>query len=277
MSIKLIATDLDGTLLSGSLSVSKANKRAMEKAFVAGITTVIATGRAETTIPDAVREIRGIQYLVTSNGAKILDFDSGELVYEKYINAASIELIWPIIEREGVMTEVFIDSTPYVDEVDYLKFADFGVPDDYLEYFKTSRKAVPDVKSYMKENLHRIENINFMFSDTSLRVDIYNELLELRNQSQGFDLTSSFYFNVEIGGTGVNKGDAIEYLAERLGYDRDEIMCIGDNYNDIDMIQYAGTGIAMGDAPSEVRQAADYIVADSDLDGVAEAIKQFAL
>jgi Cof subfamily protein (haloacid dehalogenase superfamily) len=266
--IKLVATDLDGTLLDGSASLSGANLRALECCADNGITIVVATGRSLTTVPEAVRAIRGLQWLVCSNGAKIYDNVSGELLYAKYLSAEAVDYVGGIIRDASIMKEVFWRGTPYTDKLSYENPASFGVPERSIEYIHKTRRPVDGVADFTFAHADEIENINFIYRDKAHGLELFHAL----SGTELYTLTSSLAFNYEIGGVGVDKGRALEFICARLGINSAEVMAIGDSSNDIAMLKFAGVGVAMESASHEVRQAADVITLANDEDGVAFAI-----
>ena len=275
--IKLIATDLDGTLLDHQMILSEDNRIALERAAKNDIIVVVATGRSFLSIPDQVKEIKGIKYAVTANGAKIHDITTGELIEGSYISADTISLVWDILKKKKIMLEVFVNGRPYVDSWDYVNPQIFGTTESYLKYFMSSRKPVEDIYRFIKENNTGIENINLLFRSSKDRMKTLSVLQDIKEEKPVFTLTSSFPFNLEIGGYMVDKGGAIEKLCKRHSIKRENVMCIGDNFNDMSMVGFAGIGVAMEDAASEVIALADFVTKSSGESGVAFALKKFAI
>lgn len=275
--IKLIATDLDGTLLDYQMILSNENKVALEKAAEKGIITVIATGRSFLSIPDEVREIKGIKYAVSANGAKIFDFETNELIDGQYIDPSAIDAVWDVLNTSGIMLEVFVDGSPRVFNWDYVNPQIFGSTESYIKYFQASRKPVEDIFQYIKEHKAEIENINLVFRSPRERIHILEELERIQSEHDNFAITSSFPFNLEIGGYQVDKASAIEKLCSIHNIDRENVMCLGDNNNDSSMVDFAGLGVAMADAVDEVKAVADFVTKKSSESGVAFAVNKFVL
>lgn len=273
--IRLIATDLDGTLLDYGMTLSPENKEALEKASERGIMIVVATGRSFLSIPDYVREIKGIDYAVTANGAKTHEFPSGRLVDGQYISANAIDAVWEILNKNGIMLEVFVEGRPYVHNWDYVNPQIFGTTESYLKYFMASRKPVEDIFSFIKDHKGRIENINLVFRSPQDRMDTLSELEKIQDRSGNFALTSSFPFNLEIGGYNVDKATAIEKICRMHDILPENVMCLGDNSNDAGMVEFAGIGIAMEDAVPDVKKVADFVTKSSSESGVAFAVEKF--
>ena len=118
-----------------------------------------------------------------------------------------------------------------------------------------------------------VENINLIFTDMNHRVETYNYISEKYN----VEITNSIGNNLEIGAKGCSKGEALEFLAGLLGINMSEVMCLGDNDNDRDMIRRSGIGIAVKNADEKLKNSAGYIVSSNNEDGFAEAVERFVL
>ncbi|MCL2110827.1 MAG: Cof-type HAD-IIB family hydrolase [Clostridiales bacterium] len=271
---KLVAMDLDGTLLTSKRELTDANSRALRTLADRGVVLAIATGRSRSSIPDTISSLYGVRYLITANGSKIFATEPEELVYEKYIMVKAIEYIAPFFSDDEVMCEVFWDGAPHVEESRFEAARDYGVPRWFSDYFFSSRKPLKDFEAAVYANIDRLENINFVFGrdDVQERVRAF-----LSERTDLYELTSSFPFNYEIGGLGVSKGAAVDFIAKREGLLPSETLCIGDNHNDVKMIEYAGIGIAVENAVPAALAAADLITEDCDNSGVAAALKALGM
>lgn len=264
----MVATDLDGTLLDSTMGLPAENKAALERCAQDGITIVVATGRSLMTVPEAVRNIRGLKWLVCSNGAKIYDNVTGEQLYARFLSAEAVAHVSELIRDASIMKEIFWQGVAYTDKVSYEHSDNFGVPARSQDYIRRTRRPVDGIADFAFEHIHEIENINFIYGDTIQRLKILNAL----SGSDLYTLTSSFSFNFEIGGIGVSKAGALEEICAQLNINASEVLAIGDNSNDLSMIEFAGIGVAMQDATHDVRQAADTVTLANDDLGVAFAI-----
>jgi Cof subfamily protein (haloacid dehalogenase superfamily) len=273
MTIKLIASDLDGTLLGRDMRLSVANKDAIMRTIGAGVHFVVATGRSLFSVPEEVRNIAGIQYLITSNGAAIHDNATGERIYARYLSEEAVRSVWHLIEDPSIMKEVFWEGTPYTAADCYAAPMRYGVPERALAYIRETRRPIPDIAAFTEAHIAALENINFNFSSPESQAYIRAQLMG----STLYTLTSSLAHNFEIGPIHVDKGVAVAHIADLLGIKTEEILCVGDNENDASMIAYAGIGVAMANGAEEAKWVADYIAPANTEDGVAEAIKKFVL
>jgi Cof subfamily protein (haloacid dehalogenase superfamily) len=268
--IKLVATDLDGTLLTREMGLSHENREALERCITEGITVVVATGRSLSSVPEQVRRIRGLEWLVCANGAKIYDNVTEEQLFSDCLSREAIDAVWDIIEDATVMKEIFYNGVPYTSALAFEHLEDFGVPDHFADYVRATRKPVEDLTAFTREHIDEIENINFIHSSDEEKIPLLHKLAAHRAL---YTLTTSLPFNFEIGGAGVDKSKAVDFICRKLGIRQDEVMCIGDNNNDVAMIEYAGVGVAVENAVAAAREAADFITTAHDKDGVAFAIE----
>ncbi|MDR1271414.1 MAG: HAD family hydrolase [Clostridiales Family XIII bacterium] len=269
--IKLIATDLDRTLLDSEHRLPEKNLQAIKRCIENGIEVVIATGRVLPSIPEQVRGIEGIRYYITANGAKVWDVADGIELYSRYLSPEAFESIVPLIDDATHMVEIFTGDKPYISRAAYDDPISFGIPEWFEPYIKATRTPVEDFKAFGREHYDSIENINFIFKDDEGEQYFRDRL----TRTDLYALTQSFAFNFEIGGKGVSKAAALELICSRVGVDPKHTMTFGDNLNDVSMIEFAGVGVAVSNAVPEARAAADYVTAASEDGGVADAINKF--
>ena len=269
----MVALDLDGTLLTSDRKVTERTRRAFAACRERGVYIVISTGRAYTSLPEDVREMSEISYAITSNGAHICYAGTGESIYDDYLHPAAVREAARLYEELDCEIEIFIDGQAYVDESYYNYVRDHGCAYRSAEYVLWSRKPVKDIAAYLLDNEDRIENVNFCFRTVDM-LDDARGMLEAIPYST---VTSSFPNNMEVGGPNTSKKTALQELLRILGISPEELMCCGDAPNDIRMIEFAGLGVAVGNAWGGTKEHADYITASNDEDGVALAIEKFVL
>lgn len=273
MSIKMVALDLDGTTLTSSREVTQRTLEAFRRAAEKGVHIVVSTGRPFTSLPDNITSVPSIEYAITSNGAHINRINTGESVYDSYLSQAAIDRITELYDKFDVQLEVFFDGQAYMDESFYNYIKKYGCEYRSAEYLLWSRKPLANIVDVMRDNSDRIENVNFSFRTTELLEAARDEIEAIPEAT----ITSSFPNNLEIGGPGTSKRAALTELTRMLGIDRSELMCCGDAPNDIAMLEYAGLGVAVGNAWGGTKDHADYITGTNDEDGVAQAIEKFVL
>ncbi|MGL5478542.1 MAG: Cof-type HAD-IIB family hydrolase [Clostridium sp.] len=272
MSIKLICTDMDGTLLKDQKIISKKNLEAIDKAINKDIIVAITTGRVYKSAKLYADEIGLKTPIIALNGAYIGD-SNGETIYK---NPLTKEMA-----REFFEVSVKCGLNPYFT-------TEFGIiskgelPETHV--YKIINKELEKEKQIELIVMDDIEEILSKYGDELLKgvcADKNNmeKVLEARNIIENSDIekevVSSWPDNFEIMNIGSSKGEAVKKLAEYLKIDLKDVMCIGDSENDISMIKCAGVGVAMGNGTEDVKLASDFITDTNINDGVSKAIETF--
>ena len=271
--IKMIGMDLDGTLLTSEKKLLPYTREVLRKAVDQGIVVLVATGRPYTGIPEELREFPGMRYALTSNGARIVDTWTKEVLIEQLFPIQSARKALEITDKYDTLLEVYFDGQGYVDEKLYAQVERFHHNPFMWEYFRTTRKPVPSLEELIKSKNKDMDKIQILFSSMEDRKTAWEEL----SKYDEFEMVNSLGYNIEINAAGVNKGVGLIRLGEMLGIRKEEIMACGDSDNDIAMLQEAGFGVATANAIDDVKAVADYITGTNDEEGVARAIEKFAL
>jgi Cof subfamily protein (haloacid dehalogenase superfamily) len=271
--IRMVALDLDGTTFNSAGDITEHTVRTLEEAAEAGAHIVVSTGRSYASLPQFIKEVSGIEYAITSNGAHVNLMHSGEEIYSDYLDPEAVERIAELKIETGADIEVFIHGRAYTDESYYEDVKENGCPYRNAAYVIWSRRPVPDVTSMMLEHKHEIENVNFIFPTLEMLEEAKPILCAMDNAN----VTSSFINNLEVGGPNTSKKTALLWLTDKLGVSTDELMCCGDAPNDAAMLDLAGIGVAVANAWGGLKEHADYITESNDDDGVALAIEKFVL
>ena len=267
--IKLIAIDLDGTLLNSKKEISARNKEALGKAKAAGVKIVICTGRPLTAIGtylDALNLRDNGDYSITFNGGLVQKNDTGEIIEKASMPVENIHDLYELAKSLNVPLDILSDGL----------VLQLPTTQDYKSLYSQLNKLL----TYESYELAQL---------TADR--IYNKAVVAVDQTyldeQIKKIPSPFYDRYEIIKTrsnllefmpkGITKAYGISLLARDLGIKQDEIMTIGDEENDLPMIEYAGLGVAMENAVPRVKSLADVITDTNDNDGVAQAVEKFVL
>lgn len=273
MDIRMIALDLDGTTLRSDGRLSGFTKNVLEEAIEKGIHVAIATGRTVTSITDEVRSVSGLKYLITSNGAVTIDNLTGDVISSEFVTEDTVLKAAEILEGEELMVEACIDGFAYADSFYYnlAKRGKLGFRNQ--QYVTATRTPVDSILDFMVKNKERVENININFRNPEDREAFRTKLMCLENAT----LTSSFKYNIEIGGKNTSKANALKKLCQILSITPEQIMSFGDSPNDWDMMSISGYPVAVGNAVSEIREKAWLLCPSNDDDGVAVTIKEYIL
>lgn len=270
--IRLLALDLDGTTLRSDGSLSEYNRTALMEAYEAGIHIAAASGRSHVSLPEDILSLPCVEYAVTSNGAVVYDMKKKERLRVCYLKAASVEGLLDIAEEAGVMVEGFLDGIPY-SQWDYVEDpVRFGANLETVAYVRRTRRPVEDIYSFLRLHKEELESLDLI---TGIRQK--KEVLRKRIQREVKDiyLTSAVPVLLEVSDSHGGKASGLEYLAGRLGIERSEIAAFGNAENDLDMMVWAGWGIAVANAPESVRIQADEVTESNDEDGVGHWIRRY--
>lgn len=275
MGIRLIATDLDGTLLDDKKQVPERNMQALQECAARGIVIVPATGRTVRGIPDRIRELPGVRYVITTNGAVVADLeenrviDSCRLTMEKAVEIMELAAESP----DEIMYDAYIDGDGFTMERFLSNVRYYVKTEGMEELIRKTRQVVPDTIQYVRDQAKEVDKINFFFVD----MDAKERMRETLKTVGGILVTSSIPNNLEINAAGADKGGALLRLASYLNMEPAETMAFGDGENDLSMMEKAGIGIAMENGEKSVRNAADYVTLTNEEAGVAAAIEKFIL
>lgn len=273
MNIKMIGLDLDRTTLRSDHEMSKETEDVLRQATEQGIHIVIATGRSFHSMPPSVHRIKGIEYTVNSNGAEIRELKNSKTIYNNYIAASEVANIVEFLKAKDFSVEFFNDGKAYISTEQYENVRDGRAQKRAREYVLETRNPVDNIYEFAMEHKNAIENINVFFDTDKEKHETWQQAKIFKNVT----LTSSLPDNIEFGGISTSKANALLYLAEKFDIKREEIMCCGDSLNDKEMLEMAGFAVAMENACDEIKEIADYVTDTNDNDGVAKAIKKFAL
>lgn len=270
--IRLLALDLDGTALRSDGSLSEYNRTALMEAREAGIHIAAASGRSHVSLPDEILSLPCVEYAITSNGAVVYDMKRKERLQVYYLKAASVEGLLRIAEEAGVMVEGFLDGVPY-SQHDYVEDpVRFGANPEAVAYVRRTRRPVEDIYSFLRFHKEELESLDLITG-----VPQKKEALRKRIQKEVKDiyLTSAVPMLLEASDSHGGKASGLAFLAGRLGIGSSEVAAFGNAENDLDMILWAGRGIAVANAPETVRMRADEETESNDEDGVGRWIRRY--
>lgn len=269
-SIGLIALDLDGTLLDSHKCLSERNRQALLRCAQMGIQIVPATGRAVDGIVSSVRELPGVNYAITTNGAAVADVANGRSLKRCTLsNDKALEII-DIIKTYNVMYDPYVEGRG-ISQPEFIEhMEEYGLSPVMQSMVLATRDVVPDIYRHVAECRKDVEKINIYVSNLEDREPLREKLSGV----EGIVISSSLYNNLEINAEGATKGNALMWLAEYLGINCSKTMAFGDGENDITMLKAAGIGVAMENGLEEAKSAADEITLTNDKDGVAIAIER---
>lgn len=288
---KLVAIDLDGTLLNSYGVVSEKNKKAIQKAIQKNIEIVIASGRPISSAKTFAIETGANNYAICGNGSVLYDVKNDIVLYSKFIEKQKTLQIIKICEENSIFYNIYTENLTIAKSLNYnilyYNNENRKKPDDK----KTNIKIIDNIYDYVK-NSEDIEilKITICDEDNIIFSGIIKKLREIKDIdvldvqhmakkliTSGTEEKQIEYHYTEITSKDVNKWNTLEVLAKMLKIEPNEIVTIGDNINDKIMIEKAGLGIIMENSAPYMKEFADVIVSSNNEDGVAEALEKYVM
>ena len=267
---QLIALDMDGTLLNSKKQLSEGNRAALERAAAAGKQIALSTGRCRPELADYLTQIPGIRYLDCSSGALVYDLKEQKEICARRIHPKLIEAFIRYALENDLMVHL-LDQKSYVwiRQLHQMEYYGMGVYQSLFARICTPLDQI--LEDYLAQPFP-VEKFNF-----------YHPSLEAREhtrkwiEQQQFPVTMAYseISSLELTAAGVDKGVGLAMLRTKLGIDRMHVIAFGDNENDLEMLEGAGIGVAMGNSKQYVKDAANEVTGDNDHDGVAEFLERF--
>ena len=274
MSIQILAFDLDGTLLDDKKQIPPENMEAIKSAAAKGVHIVPATGRIYKGIPEELKGLPFMRWFITANGSYLYDAVEDRAAARAEIPADEAVAFYEYADSLGVLYDCYQDNWGYM-TASMLKVAPGIIPDPGVRKLITGLRApVPELKAYLKEKGTGVQKLQLYFTDMAQRA---RELEELPKRFPDLIFSTSMPFNIEINARTATKGQCLMSLCALLDVDAKETMALGDGTNDLDMLQKAGVGVAMGNAAPELLAAADFVTLSNNEAGFAKAVEKFIL
>lgn len=266
MAYELLVLDVDGTLVNSNKEISERTRDAIVECQEQGIKVAIASGRCTEGIRHQAANIRLDQYggyIISFNGGRITNFATGEVIYDITLPDGMLHELYDYSRQEGTGLLTYHEG----------KIVAHSDTDPYI--VMDARGC--DIPIWVPEDFHR--DVRFAGNKCILTGDPEHlEKLE-RKAARDFAGRLSVYrsegFYLEMMPPGVDKAYGVSKLLERLGYHRSQMVCCGDGFNDLSMLAYAGVGVAMANAPEDLKKKADYVAPSCDEDGLVDVIGRF--
>lgn len=268
---KLIAFDLDNTLLNTKKAVTPDTLRVLTRAADLGIEIVPVTGRVWSSVPEQVKAMDFVRYAVTLNGAEVYDVKNACVLAEFLMPVERADTLAHVFEDLGVVYDFIAKGQGWMKRECWENIESVTYGEWQTNIMKSTRLPVDDIFGKLSE-YDGVQKMQIYTLDSALRERLLEALPVVFPHAL---FTSSVPNNIEINDTRANKGDGMKYLAEYLNIPVSATMAFGDGLNDLSMIQAAGIGVAMGNACRELLEVADHVTDDCDHDGVAEGIRTF--
>lgn len=280
MDIKLVASDLDGTIIDRNNFIAKENLEAIELIHSKNIPFVVCTGKSYS-VSKTICENFKASYGIFGNGAQIVDLQTGEELNRKVLKPKQISYCIKLARKYNLHIHFYTDTSIVTENLKYMDLRNYFLKD----YNATELKfcIVPDIEQYIEEENPDIFSLVLTTDDSIAELEqLINKHLTVSTSlisKKGVykdNIINREYEYLNIAPNNINKNQALAFLSSLLGISQSEMLAIGDNVNDLEMIKNCGIGIAVGEAYNELKSVSDYITTKTVTDGAfAEAINKF--
>lgn len=289
--IKLINIDIDGTIVNSEGVVTDYTKEVLKKAKEKGVEIVLTSGRPIKSTQSIAEELGIDNYIICGNGAILYDVKKEEVLFGGFLSREKVMEIANLCASNSIYYNVYTDQDILTEELTYNVLFYHRENAFKMDDKKTNINIVENIPKYIEENnidhflkITVCDSSEMVFNNIMKRLreieDI--EVLDVGYMSRkvikyGTDFVNIDYYYTEISKSDINKWHAVEKLMKVLDIKTDEVMAIGDNVNDMEMIEHAGIGVAMDNSGDKIKEVADYVTDDNDNDGVAKIIEKLVL
>jgi Cof subfamily protein (haloacid dehalogenase superfamily) len=264
MTYRLVVTDLDGTLVTSTHEITPRTLAAVRAAQQRGVRVCLATGRMWSSAEPYARRFGADPPAILYNGGLVYDFSKDTVLYRMPLEHEQARAVLEMLrEFPSVVPHLYVNDLVYA-----------AGPSELTEQYRRRNglqvELVGDLVAFL-----RLDPMKILIIGTPN--DLAAVLAQIRARALPVHAVFSEPTFLEILPQGSSKGTALEFLAPRLGIALADVIAVGDNLNDLEMIRTAGLGVAMGNAPAEVQSHADYVTATNDNEGLAVVIERFIL
>ncbi len=265
---KLIATDLDGTLVTDNKKLTKRTIEDIKKAIEINVKIVISSARAFYRLEKYIDELelkRADFYTICFNGGMIVENITGNILYSQNLSTEEVKEIISLGKKLKAPMMLYSKDRNHVEQI----------PEITL---KNSKGINFKTEDFSKINFELEENFIYKIAF----IDEPERIKEMKNHipdmiKSKYEITSSVPEYIEFVKKGIKKSEALKFIMKKYKIKQEEIIAIGDGENDIEMIKYAGLGVAVANADNKVKENSDYITASNNEDGVGKVIEKFLL
>lgn len=266
MEYQILVLDLDGTLTNSKKEITEPTKKALLEIQEAGKKVVLASGRPTPGVISLAKELhleKYGSYILSFNGARIIDCRSGELIYNRTLPRGVIAPIHEITRKYDM------DLIAYTEDTLLSAF----LPNQYTR-LESGINKMPIVKAedFVSEITFPINKL-LGAGENHVLIQVLEELKKHFHSEINLFLSEPFF--LEVVPKNIDKAHSLQRLLNSIGLTADSMICCGDGYNDVTMLEYAGLGVAMANAQPLVKESADYITKSNDEDGVLHVINEF--
>ncbi len=260
--MKAVALDLDGTLLNSRKEISEENKNILKKLSENGVEILIVTGRPYPITKKIAESLEIPLTVICYNGARVMNLKTDEIIFEKVLEEKQVLKIIEFCRKNKKDLNLFQNDVWYVEDLESIG----------TKYYKKNSRLEPTLKSFDTfDSFKMIKSI--IIDENNVLEEVEKELREILGNSVYFTYSQDKY--LEILNKDVNKGLTLKNVLEEKGIGMSECIAFGDAHNDLEMLELAGVGVAMGNAHEILKSRVQHITDTNDNDGVGKFLKKF--
>lgn len=266
---KLIALDLDETLLDSNSMLPPKNRTVLLRAAAEGIQIVVASGRSYASLPQEMLELPGVQYAICSNGAAVCEAKTGKILYQRTLPQAAVHEILRRTRGEFLTYEAFLRGKPYAQQDYILAPQRYMTDEQTLRYVQSTRNPVDSIVDFILEHDRELDCIDLVVGSMWVK----EKMMEAMASIPDIYLTTSVPRLVELSHKDCGKHRGLQFLSELLDISASQVVAFGNADNDADMLHWAGCGIAVANGSPSCLEAADLVTDHYLSEGVAKALE----
>lgn len=268
---KLIALDLDETLLDQHSMLPLRNRTALLRAVAEGIQIVVASGRSYDSLPQEMLELPGVQYAICSNGAAVCEAKTGKILYQRTLPRLAVHEILRRSKGEFLTYEAFLEGKAYAQQDYILAPQRYMADEQTVRYVKSTRYPVVSIVDFILEHDRELDCIDLVVGSMAVK----EKMMEAMASIPDIYLTTSVPRLVELSHRDCGKHRGLQFLSELLDISPSQVVAFGNADNDADMLRWAGCGIAVANGSPRCLDAADLITDHYLSEGVASALEKW--
>jgi Cof subfamily protein (haloacid dehalogenase superfamily) len=273
MKYKLIAIDMDGTLLNSKNEISAMNRKAIKKANDMGIKIVLSTGRIFSSAIYYAKLLNINTPIISCNGAYVYEYYNSRLLYDNPIDPKNCIDVIRMAEENNMYYHFYNKDTFFANELNHTVLKYYRWNEDKRDRDRINIRIEENPIKIIEEENPNVYKFVFV-DDNKDKITCFRKKL---CTNKNIEVASSWWNNVEVMNREVSKGKALEEVCSLFGIKRDEVVAIGDNENDISMLKFAGLSIAMDNGEQIAKDVADFVTDSNDEDGVGKVIEKLIL
>lgn len=279
--IRLVASDIDGTIIGENNSITKRNLKAIQDMKQSNIDFTICTGKPYSMVKNFCEDLQA-SYGIFGNGNQIINLKTGKEIFRKTLSPEEIRLCMSLAKKDNLHVHLYTENEVITPELLYMDLRNFILKDS-IYHNNLEFKVVPDIEKYMQENspvvfkliISSPTDLQYLKEELDKKANLTVYQIKKSNQYKDKVINKEYEY-LDITPSKTNKDEALAILTNYLKLSSSEVMAIGDNLNDMDMIQHSGVGVAVANAYDDVKKVATYTtINNAENSGFAEAVYKY--